>query len=36
LRDAEQRIAESEEDTAARARAEQEKLRAETFLKLAG
>lgn len=35
LEDAEQRISESEEDTAARARAEEEKLRAETFLELA-
>lgn len=35
LRDAEQRISESEEGTAARDRAEQEKLRAETFLQIA-
>lgn len=36
VRDAEQRIASSEEGTAARDRAEQEKLRAETFLQIAG
>ena len=35
LRDAEQRISESDEDTAARRTAEAEKLRAETFLQLA-
>lgn len=35
LRDAEQRISESEEDSASRASAEQDKLRAETFLRIA-